>query len=118
MNLRHCEVAEDICEILKEEGKDLNELRRRILAGKIIRWLEKNGWVSLPKVVEESSFLEPMKDQESHEFEEKILPFGKFKGKSMGDTPLDYLEWLCEYSREQTKQLARYLNSERVARER
>ena len=54
-----------------------------------------------------------MSDSKAREFGQEVLDFGKHRGKTYDDTPLDYLEWLAD----EGEKLARYVRSRRVKEE-
>ena len=54
-----------------------------------------------------------MDETEARAFDKEIMEFGKHKGASMGEIPLDYLLWLEEQPNFR-KQLNRYLRSKYV----
>ena len=67
-----------------------------------------------PAVKPESEPIRPMDDVEARRFEKRKMEFGKHQGVAMGDVPFDYLEWLSDSQRESSKEITRYLKSDRA----
>jgi hypothetical protein len=59
--------------------------------------------------------LERMSDSDATKFESKLIPFGKHRGTSVKEVPLDYLEWLTGDTF--TDDLRRYVRSDKIERE-
>lgn len=56
----------------------------------------------------------PMTDKEVDKFNKEIVPYGKYKGHTVGNVPMNYLDWLVGERDEFKEQLKRYLQNESV----
>jgi hypothetical protein len=108
------DLAADIRDLIEAELPSLDADGKRILARRIWQCLEPYAALPVPK----AESLKPMTEPQARVFEVETMTFGKYIGRAIGDVPLDYLEWLSDASREFWQKCHRYLNSERVKRER
>jgi uncharacterized protein (DUF3820 family) len=58
-----------------------------------------------------------MTDDEARRFGKQTITFGKFQGKPIDEVPIDYLEWYVD-SQQFAKDVAKYLQSQRIRSER
>lgn len=103
--------AEQIAELADGEAKNHGNRFWKELASII------NAHVPFPAVRRNAKKAGPMCDKESRVFgQQMLMPFGEFAGMKIDDVPLGRLEWYADQTF--TDDLRRYLQSERVKRER
>ena len=111
---RNCELRREARELLESGGSHSPEFYR-VLADECLRRCGEapaQAGPALPPA---------MSDDESRAFERACrLPFGKHRGELVAAVPLDYLCWFADNVRDKPvgRQVARYVRSERVLRER
>ena len=100
--------AEELLELIIEEGDGVGEVGRRILANRIVPVLAR--WLPSDKKAKPHE-IEPFSDKEAKQFGAELMVFGKHVGERIDTVDLQYLQWLADASRDTWRGLHRYLNN-------
>jgi histidinol phosphatase-like enzyme len=106
--------ADELVEFLLAELSDEDESQRAKIGKLLYDKLTAELGIK-PKIIKMvDDKLKPYNKHELAEAMETALAFGKFAGIKIQDVPRDYLEWLCDSSRETYRMLRRLLTSDAV----
>lgn len=70
----------------------------------------------LPKPTN-ARLMEPMSDSEARLMEQRVVPFGQYKGQRVHEVPLKYIDWLVGQKDTFREDLGRYLLNAQVMHE-
>jgi uncharacterized protein (DUF3820 family) len=112
-NIAGRKLAEEWLQLANEMAADLSDEERGPFWNTIAKSVGQHVQAPSPP----ASAWTPMSDDEARRFARREMPFGQYRGKHVGDVPLDYLIWLDESSRVFQAELHRYLATEQVQRE-
>jgi uncharacterized protein (DUF3820 family) len=102
------EAATLVVDFARELGVDQLSFYLKVLA-----WLQMHK--KLPLEEEKKDDIKKMNDVQVARFENQLMPYGEFAGKSVKNVPLDRLQWYAD--QKFTDQLRLYLKSSKIKRE-